>query len=124
MQPALSYPSSGGALRYGRVADRIRVCLRGVLPRFLRHRAFLDADQRLAVRPVENVDPPGASGLGNSLARLTVDDGVEENDGARQVVIPDVVVHLLEVPGVFARLGVQCDNGGAEKLSPSRIDPS
>jgi DNA-binding transcriptional LysR family regulator len=50
------------------------------LPRLLRHRPFLDPDQRLAVCAVEEIDPAGASGLGDPLARLAIDNGVEGQD--------------------------------------------
>src|SRR5207245_10855106 len=39
-----------------------------------------------------------------ALARLAVDDRVEENDRARRIVVPDVVVHLLEVDRKSTRL--------------------
>jgi hypothetical protein len=45
-------------LRHDRITDWIRLGLRRFLPRLRRHRALIDADQRLAVGAVENVDPP------------------------------------------------------------------
>jgi hypothetical protein len=53
--------------------------------------------------------PTGAPGLGNRVARLGVNGGVEEDDRARRVIILDIVVDLLEVPGVLAGLRVQGD---------------
>src|SRR5205085_253498 len=50
------------------------------------------------------------------LARLAIDDGVEEQGRARRVVVPDVVVNFLEMPGVFAGLSVQGDDGSAEEV--------
>src|SRR5262245_12127055 len=50
-------------LRHDRVADRIGLGLCSLLSRLLRHRAFLDADQRFAVGAVEAVDPAGLTGF-------------------------------------------------------------
>src|SRR5262249_44645517 len=90
----------------------------GLLPRLLRHWALLDADQRFAVGAVHDIDPAGATGLGRGLARLAVDDGVEQKNRARRVVVPNVVVHLLEVPGIGAGLGVDREERGAKKIVP------
>src|SRR5439155_12233019 len=87
-----------GALGYGRVAQGDRLRLGRLLSRLLRHRALFDPDQGLAVRAVQDVHPAGAAGFGDSLARLAVDDGVEDDERARGIVIPDVVMDLLEVP--------------------------
>ena len=105
-----------GTLRHDRVADRERLRLRGLLPRLLRHRTLLDADQRLAVGAVEDVDPAGTASLGDALARLAVDHRVEQDDRARRIVVPDVVVHLLVVPGIGAGLGVDREDRGAEQI--------
>src|SRR5215831_1275121 len=71
-----------GALRHDRVADRVRLCLRRLLARLLRHRPFLDAEQWLAVRPVEQIDPTGLARLGDTLAWLAIDHGVEQHNRA------------------------------------------
>src|SRR5207302_7164310 len=95
-----------GTLRHDRVAGWEGLRLRRLLPRLLRHRTLLDADQRFAVGAVEDVDPAGAACLRDAFAWLAVDHGVEKDDRARRVIIPDVVMHLLEMPGVLAGLGV------------------
>src|SRR5207302_10555454 len=41
---------------------------------------------------------------------------VEEHDGARRVVVPDVVVDLLEVPAVLPCRGVDGDDRGCEEI--------
>ena len=110
MQPDLSYPSSGWA-HCGTVASPSGRALfsrsSAAVPAARPFPAFSSMPTSgLPFVRSRNVDPAGASGLGNSLARLAVDDGVEENGRARRVVIPDVVVHLLEMPGVFAGLGI------------------
>src|SRR6202011_567138 len=95
-----------GTLRHDRVAEREGLRLRGLLPRLLRHRALLDTDERFAVGAVEDVDPLGAASLSDALAGLAVDYGVEEDDRTRCVIVPDVVMHLLEMPSIRAGLGV------------------
>src|SRR5438876_9634800 len=105
-----------GTLRHGRVALGVRLRLRRLLPRLLRHRPLLDADQRLAVRAIQDVDPAGPAGLGDALARLAVGHGIEEHDRAGRVVVPDVVVDLLEVPDVLAGLRLQRDHRRAEQV--------
>ena len=76
-----------------------------LLPWFLGHRAFLDANQGFAIRAVEDVHPACVAGFGDALTRLAVDHRVEEDHGARGIIVPDIMVHLLEVPDVLARLG-------------------
>src|SRR5437667_297910 len=78
--------------------------------------AHLGADRRLAVRAIQDVDPAGPAGLGDALARLAVDHGIEEHDRAGRVVVPDVVVDLLEVPDVLAGLRLQRDHRRAEQV--------
>src|SRR5207245_5243548 len=90
-----------GALGHDRIpeGDWLRVgCL---LAWLLGRRAFLDANQGLAIRAVEDVHPPCVAGFGNALTRLAIDHRVEEDHRARGIIVPDVVVHLLEVPDGF-----------------------
>ena len=95
----------------GRIArDRLR--LGGLLRRELRHRLLGDRQERLARLPVEQVEPAGLRCLGEAL--LPVD--VEQDDGARAVVVPDVVVDLLVVPAVLSGLGVDRDDRGREQV--------
>src|SRR5205085_2602452 len=85
-------------------------------PRNLRRRGLLegalwdgllaDRDQRLARLAVEQVEPAGLAGLADPVRAVVV----EEHDGARRVVVPDVVVDLLEVPAVLAGLRVDRDD--------------
>src|SRR5215472_4190540 len=105
-----------GALRHNGVADRVGLGLRRLLARLLRHRPFLDAEQRLAVGPIEQIDPTCLAGLGDALPRLAVDHRVEQYDRADCIIIPDVVVHFLEMPGVFPALGLQRNDRGAEQI--------
>src|SRR5262249_16838664 len=66
-----------GALAQRRGADRVRLGLRCLLPRVLRNRALLDADQGFAVGAVEDVDPSRAASFGDPFTRLSVDHRVE-----------------------------------------------
>src|SRR5262249_7605790 len=77
------------------------------LPRLLGNRALLDADQWLSIGAVEDVDPAGPPGFGDALARHAVDDGVEQHDRACRVIVPNVVMHLLEMPDILAGLGLE-----------------
>src|SRR5262249_27386614 len=105
-----------GTLRDDRVADRIRLGFGGLLARLLRNRTLLDPDQRFAVWAIANVGPSGTAGFGDTLARFAVDHRVEQNNRTGGVIVPDVVVHLLEVPDVFAGLRLQGDDRGAEQV--------
>ena len=95
-------------MRHGGVANWIRLRLGGFLPGLLRHRALVNPNQRFAVGAIEDIDPPGFARLGDSFARLPVNDGVEEDDRACSVVVPDIVVYLLEMPDIAAGFCVQC----------------
>src|SRR5262249_48804123 len=104
------------ALRHGRVADRVGLRFGGLLPRLLGHRALLDADQRLSIGAVEDVDPAGSPGFGDALARHAVDDGVEQHDRACRVIVPNVVMYLLEMPDILAGLGLERHQRRAEQV--------
>src|SRR4029077_14425940 len=65
---------------------------------------------------VENVDPARVAGFGNALTRPAIDHRIEEHDRAGGIVVPDVVVHLLEVPDILAGLGLQGHHRGAEQV--------
>jgi hypothetical protein len=51
-----------------------------------------------------------------AMALLAADRRVEQHDRTCRVIIPDVVMHLLKVPDVFAGLGVQRNDRGAEQI--------
>src|ERR1700719_4992519 len=103
-------------LRHRGVAYRIRLRLGCLLARLLRHRPLLDTDQRFAVGAVEDVHPTGAAGFGKRLAGLAVVDRIEQHDWARRTVVPDVLSHLLEMPGILAGFGVKRDNRCTEQV--------
>ena len=97
-------------MRHERVAARVGLRCGGRLARLLRHGLLVDADERLAGRAVEDVDPTRLARLGDSFARNAVVLQIEQHDGARAVVVPDVVMHLLEVPAVFPGLRLDRDD--------------
>ena len=90
--------------------------LRRLLARLLGHRALLDANQRLTVRAVEDIQPACMAGFGDALARLAIDHRVEEDHRARGIIVPEIMVYLLEVPDVLAGLGLQGDHRGTEQV--------
>src|SRR5690606_6909987 len=103
-------------LRDERIADGVGLGRRSRLSGLLRHRSLLDADERRAVGAVEDVDPAGLARLREALAHHAVDFDVEQHDGARAVVVPDIVMHLLEVPAVFAGLRIDGDDRRGEEV--------
>ncbi len=103
-------------LRHERVAARVRLRRRRRLPRLLRHGAFVDADERHAVRAIEDVDPARLARLREAFAQRSVQLEIEQHDGARAVVIPDVVVDLLKVPAVFTGARVERDDRRREQV--------
>src|SRR5262249_24027155 len=88
------------ALGHDRVADRERLRLRRLLPWLLWHWTLLDAKQGLAVGAVQEIHPARAADFGEALARLPIDHCVKEHHRTRGIIVPDVVMHLLEMPGV------------------------
>ena len=54
--------------------------------------------------PIEDVGPAGLADFGDRLARAAADVHVHQDDGIGRVVVPDVVMHLLEVPAIFSGL--------------------
>src|SRR5262249_30027045 len=94
----------------------VRLGLGCLLPRVLRHRALLDADQGFAVGAVEDVDPSRAASFGNPFARLSVDNRVERDHRARGVAVPGLAVNALDAPAVLTAPGLQGDGRGAEQV--------
>src|SRR5262249_22208594 len=87
-----------------------------LLPWFLGNWTLFDPDQRFSVGAIENVDPTGAAGLGNPLSRLAIDHRVEQDHRAPCIVVPNVVMDFLEVPHIFASLGLQCATRSTEGI--------
>ena len=88
-------------LRHDGVAARERLRRGRRLQRLLRHGPLVDADDRLTRLAVEDVRPARLADLDDRFARAPADVQIHEHDGIARVVVPDVVMHLLEVPTVF-----------------------
>src|SRR6266496_900502 len=77
---------------------------------------LLDRPDRLTSDAVEHVQKSGLSCLRHDIDRLPVaSDGGELGRG-RVVVVPEVVVHHLEVPQSLPRTGIQREQRGAEQI--------
>src|SRR4029078_11722623 len=80
------------------------------------HRELAEADERLAGLAIEDVDESRLADLGDSLARLAVVDRVEQDHGIWGVVVPEIVMHLLEMPAVLPGLRVDREHRDAEQV--------
>ena len=81
-----------------------------------RDRALLDRPYRLAGDAVEDVGERLLAGLRQGLDLASVDGDVEQVGRGREVVVPQPVVHRLEVPDALARLAVDADDALGEQV--------
>jgi len=86
--------------------------------------AFSSMTTAFPLVAVEDVDPAGPTGLGDPLSRLPVDHGVEQNNRARCIVVPEVVCTCWKCQAYSPVLAFRATMEVQNKLSPSRIDPS
>ena len=84
----------------------------------LRHRALLDAEDRLAGDAIEDEQQPHLRDLRDRRDRLAVLHDVDQRRRGAQIVVPDVVVHELPVPLQLAGRRVERDDGVPYRLSP------
>ena len=103
-------------LRNECVTARVRLRRSGALPRLLRHFALVDADERRAVGAIEHIHPACLPRVGEAFAHCAIKLDVEQRDGRGRVVVPDVVVHFLEVPPVRAALRIDGDDRRREQI--------
>ena len=98
--------------------DRERLRLRGALERHLalRHRPLLDAVDRLAGDAIHQEHQAPLAHDADGGNRPAVLPHVEQDRRVRDVGVPDVVVHDLEVPQVLAGVRVGRDDAGAEEI--------
>src|SRR5258708_34191814 len=89
---------------------------RRVLANLLRDGFLVDADQRLAGHAVKNITPSGYAYFRDGRAKLAVVFQIKPDHGARRIIIPQVVMHLLKVPAVLARLCLDGKNGHREQV--------
>ena len=78
--------------------------------------AVLDGPDRLAGHPVEDVDEAGLRGSGDRVDLPAVHVDGEQGGRGRQVVVPEAVLHGLEVPDPLAGAGVEADDGLREEV--------
>ena len=81
-----------------------------------RDRAVLDGPDRLAGHPVEDVDEAGLRGGGDRVDLLAVHVDGQQGGRRRQVVVPEAVLHGLEVPDPLAGARVEADDGLREEV--------
>ncbi len=95
-----------------------RLGRRVLLPRHgpRRDRPLLDRPHRLAGHAVEDVHEGLLAGLGDRLDVAPVDPDVEQVAGGRKVVVPEAVVHRLEVPDPLSGLDVDGDDALREQV--------
>ena len=87
----------------------------------LRHRALLDRPHRLAGLAVEDVEERRLARLHHGLDAPAVDRDLAERRRPYGVVLPDVVVHHLEVPHPLAGRGVERDEAVGEEVVPRPV---
>ena len=75
----------------------------------LRHRPLLDRPHRLAGHAIEDEQERLLAGDGDRLDRAAVDGDVGQNRRRRHVVVPERMVHELEVPLPLAGLQIDAD---------------
>jgi hypothetical protein len=124
--------SAPGVLLYGESFRNERRRERGKRLReprlFSRDRAardgpLLDREQRNAGVPIEQKDPPHLRGDRDREQALSVATDRQEQRLSCDVVVPQVVVHDLEVPDHLARRGAQRTTEFAYELLPIRSAP-
>ena len=105
-------------LRIRRWLARDRLRRRRALVRHvaLQHLRFRHRPDRLSRHTIEGVEPALLGALRDRLATHAIHGDVDQVRRHRRVVIPDVVMHHLEVPLPLARLRIQCDQRVAEQV--------
>ena len=81
-----------------------------------RHRTLLHAKDGLAGHAVENEHVAGLAHLRQRGNLFPVAHDIDQARRGRQIIIPDVVMHHLEMPLVLAGLGVDSDQRVAEQI--------
>ena len=89
------------------IASRDRLRGSGILQGLLWHWSFLHTDQRLPGHAIQNIEKAGLAGLRNGLARFAIELGIKQNHRVRRIVIPDIVMHFLEMPAVRAGVYIE-----------------
>jgi hypothetical protein len=103
-----------------RIAPGKRLGCGGRVARLLLDRSLVDADQRLSVGAIEDVDPACLARLCDALAHPAFVHLFEQDHRARAVEIPQVVMDLLEVPRIFALERHRHDRRAEQIIARSR----
>ena len=82
----------------------------------LRHGPLLDRPQRLAGHAIEDLEESLLAGLRDDVDLLAVVADGEELGRGREVVVPEVVVHHLEMPEPLAGAGIEREQAIAEEI--------
>ena len=85
---------------------------------------FLDRPDRLAREAVEHVGKAGLRYLRDGLDRPAVDDDIDQIGRRGDVVVPDAVMHGLEVPDSLPGFGIERDQAfGVDILAVAHTAP-
>ena len=87
----------------------------------LGHGPLLDAEHGLTRRAIEDEHVGGLADRRERGQRAAVALDVDEHGRVRQVEIPQVVVHGLEVPAIPTRRGIDGDDGIAEQIAAGPV---
>ncbi len=82
----------------------------------LRHRTFLDRPDRLAGDAIEHIKERFLAGQGDGFDGLAIDIDVGQDGRGGKIVVPDGVMHDLEVPLALAGLQIDADQAFAEQV--------
>ena len=99
--------------RFGRVRLRGRIPLARHITFF--HRPLGNRPDGLTIRPIENVEERLLGGLCKRFDGAAIDRDVHEHGRAGNIVVPDSVVHQLEMPLALPGFQIQRDDGLAEQ---------
>ena len=101
----------GGEPHYAQMLDVAMLAITGGRERTAgRYRALLDVEDRLARDTIEREQQAGLVDDDDGGNRLSIPDQIDEKRRRLRVVIPDVVVHDLEVPEILAGVRIHCDH--------------
>ena len=107
-------------LRFDREGLRRRRLLAGHVA--FRHRALFDVEDRLAGDAIERKHQSGFVDDDDGGHHLSVAAQVDEKRRRLGVIVPDVMVHELEVPEILAGVRIDRDDRGREQIVAGTVD--
>jgi hypothetical protein len=98
---------------------------RGFFPGHRRrwHRPFLDGPERRAGEAVEHIAEPLLGDLGHGFDAASLDREVDQIRRGGQVIIPQAMMHQLEVPDSSAGLRFECDETFGKEVIARALPP-